>query len=1026
MSWLEIAQLEKDERRSRVQNELERRGLAEAPAVAKEIASLLALPVFAIATERVVNALGRAGSPRRAILALSDCVERLESSRGDASPLFIDPILDLVIDLAGSSARGARLLGSDPALAVELGAKVGLDGHTPPVDFAKACRRIAEASGEDTALFDKRLRRFRNRQMLRIALAELRDADVRDTAAQLADLASAAVQASLDHHLPLLHAEVGRPEPACAHVVMGMGKHGGRELNFSSDIDLIYFYEHDSGGAGDVSMHEFFVKLFERATASVARMTEHGMVFRVDLDLRPEGRRGPLANSLAGAERYYETWGRTWERAAWIKARPVAGDEELGERVLEMMRPFVYRRSFDRKAIEEIVAMKDKIDDAQKKASVRGLGGAALDLKLGAGGIREIEFFVQAHQLLYGGRAPELRVQNTLDALLRLEASGRVRAQTREQLADAYLLLRKIEHRVQIVEEQQTHAIPRDADARSALARSLGFVDADTMMRVLEAQMREVREIFEGLLGHAEHEEPLSADCELACDVNAPEEARLEAFARAGCLDPHAALANLETAARSPRSPFHPRAPRSAKQVALRFLDECWHSPSVDRAMRHLPDIIRSLSIHRSYLEELGRPPLARGVARVLGASDLLARYLVSSPALFSRVLLGASLPTKQALELALDRRLDNTPAADLEARLTVLRQVKQEETLTTAVADLGGVLDGPVVRERLTNLAEVLIGAALELAYDEMCERFGRPEDPGAQIAIVAGGTLGARELGYRTDVDLSAIYEGSGKTTGGTRPAITVGELYTRIVQRLLSFLSMRMATGDLYPVDTRLRPSGSQGALVISFEKFERYHERAAMLWERQALVRSRTIAGSPRLREKIDRAIEAAAYEAPVPEDAAQKIVEMRDRMRKERSSPRRRRSGERPFDLKLGVGGLVEVEFMVQYLLLAHGREHPEIRTTSTVDALAALSKAGLIGRRRATRVIGAYERLRRVQNWLRVAHDEMIDHVDLDERRLRPLALAVGYQGENAAALCVRALERDARAVHQAWSAVLG
>lgn len=1023
MDWHGVSALDPATRTRKVAEHLEEQGLAEAKKVAPVFADLLALPVFEIAATRVVEALARAGSPRRAILGLADCVERLETSRGDASPLFIDPVLSILVELTGSSARAARLIARDPALVIELGAKVKQHEYPSPVDFAASCERIVAASTHDTELFDRRIRRYRNRQMLRIALAELREADVRDTAAQLADLASAAMQAALDHHLPILVAEVGAPEPPCAHVVIGMGKLGGRELNFSSDIDVIYLYEHDDGGAGDLTMHQFFVKLFERATASLARITQEGFVFRVDLDLRPEGRQGPLANSLASAERYYETWGRTWERAAWIKARPIAGDPELGERVNAMMRPFVYRRSLDLSAIEDIVAMKAKVDAARKKAAFRGRH-RGVDLKLGHGGIREIEFYVQAHQLLYGGHALNLRRQNTLEALQRLEGSGHVSAQKREVLGNAYVFLRTVEHRVQIVEEQQTHRLPADEESRGAIARSLHFADGAALEAALARHMKDVHATFQTLLGEEREEDTIPAEIDLVLDASQPEAERVEVLASIGCVEPHAALANLSSTARPPKSPFHPHATARNVDIARRLLFECWKSPSVDRAMRHLPDLIRSIANHTSYVEELERPVLARGVARVLGASDLLARILVANPNLLGRVLLVARLPSRAALESALDARLAAVGSGDVEERLSVLRAVKHEELLRTAIADLAGTLPAEQAPARLTDLAEVLIGAALDVAVDEMTARFGAPEDEDAQVAIVAGGTLGARELGYLADVDLSVIYEGTGKTRGGTRPPVTVGELYTRVVQRLLAFLSMRMRDGSLYPVDMRLRPSGSQGALVVSFENFERYHRRAAQLWERQALLRSRTIAGAPALRAKVDRTLAAVAYEEPVPDDAPAQIHAMRERMTKGRKS--RRRNLERPFDLKLDRGGIVDAEFLVQCLQLLHGRAHPSVRTTSTREALQALGAAKVLPKRRVRRLIEAYDRLRRLQSWLRVMHDEILDQIDLAPHRLRPLALAVGFEGENAASLLERSLERDTATIEETYRHVFG
>jgi glutamate-ammonia-ligase adenylyltransferase len=997
--WISVARLPHDARQERTLEILEGLAIPEARRVAREYVELLDLPIFTIAAGRVTAHLARAASPARAVIALGDSVRCLEERRGDASPLFVDPILSIAIELAGSSARAARLMSKDPALAIEIGTSIDLHRTMETSDYAVVLSRVVASSRGDTARFDRLIRRWRNREMLRIALRELRETDVRRTARELADLASSALQAALDHHR--------REDQPCRSVIMGMGKLGGRELNFSSDIDLIYLYEHDEGRPGEITNHELFVDLFRRVTASIAKITDQGFVFRVDLDLRPEGRPGPLANSLAGAERYYETWGRTWERAAWIKARAVAGDLDLEPRIAEFMRPFVYRRTFDLQAIEEIVEMKSRIDHRRGRSLQRD----RLDLKLGSGGIREIEFFVQSLQLLHGGHDEKLRLQNTLDALHALEATGRVNARTRAMLADAYLLLRKVEHRIQIVDERQTHVLPSDDEALSQLARSLGYRAPELLGQHLEEAMRGAHETFAGLRGRAEEESAEPPEIGALLDEAVPEASRLALLEELGSRSPYESLASLRSLGRLPGSPFHPRAGERARRTARAFLAECLDSPDMDRALEHLPELMRMLVLHRTYLERLDQPVIRRGVARVLGASDLLARILISNPALLSEVLLPDSL-APPALSLK--------GPHETEELLAVLRAAKQEELLCTALAELGGAIASDEVEDRLTRLAEILIEAALDLAHREAIERYGRPQDPHAQLAVIAGGTLGARELGYKSDVDLSFVYDGEGETEGGTRGAIGVAELYTRVAQRLISFLTLRGREGVLYQVDMRLRPSGSQGMLVASLRNFEAYHGRSAQLWERQALIRSRTIAGSPEVRARVDAAIASAAFAAGPVKDAAARIHEMRIRLQRERSATRLHQ-GAPALDLKLGRGGLVEVEFLVQLLSIQHGHAHPEIRSTSTRTALAALAQAGLMESDRAQQLAEAYRRLRRVLNWLRIAHDENLDQVDLSEGALRPLALAVGYEGRAAASLLARDLQADTELIHRTY-----
>ncbi|MEO1334127.1 MAG: hypothetical protein AAFV29_00720, partial [Myxococcota bacterium] len=620
MRWLGAEEQDPADLRAALLARLTAAEVAERSAVVEELMPLLRLPIVGLALDRIIEHLGHVGSPRRAVLCLVQCVQTLERARGDASPLFVEPILDVLLALAGASARAARLMAADPGLAVELGT---LDPSTVDdgrIDFRSSLLRVVDAVRGDTAAFDRALRRYRHRQLLRLALLELRAADVRDTSASLASLAEAALEAALIHHRSALIEQLGTSEPTCRAVIMGMGKLGGRELNYSSDIDLIYLYEHDRGVVGTLSMHEFHVRLFERVTASLSRITDNGLVFRVDLDLRPEGRQGPLTNSVASIERYYETWGRTWERAAWVRARPVAGDLALGERVIRALRPFIFRRSFDLKAIEDI------LHDARSNAG----GGrrrlkSGIDLKLGKGGIREIEFFVQAHQLLYGGRDARLRLTNTLDALLALESAGRITRRTRAVLGDAYSFLRTVEHRIQLVEERQTHTLPDDSDALEHLARSLQMRGSKELKACIEQHMTAAHTLFTESVGRADDDELVPEAIERLID-SIHDDVRLETLCSLGAHDALAALENIKTGQRLAGSPLHRRADRTRRSIGMQLLWACCESPDVDRALMHFPDLLKAILGHGTYLQQFEDATRRRGVAQLLGASTLLAR----------------------------------------------------------------------------------------------------------------------------------------------------------------------------------------------------------------------------------------------------------------------------------------------------------------------------------------------------------------------------------------------------------------
>ena len=960
-------------------------------------------------------------------LAQPDIGNPLRAARTLAAALVKNPEvlacpdgIEAAVDLAGSSDWAARLLAARPQwLSGICRGAAALEGR-PPAPAAQrygveASKIVRHADG-NTELFETELRRFRTQEALRIALRELRGADVRSTAAELAEFASVALQAALDHHYPKLVESVGPLSPPCRHLVVGLGKLGGRELNFSSDIDVLYLYEHDEGGTEHLSNHQFFVRLFERVTNSLSRLTEHGRVFRVDIDLRPEGRTGALCNSLASLERYYETWGRTWERAVWIKARPVAGDLDLFTELAQFIRPFVYRSTRDLAAVEGVLEMKGQID-AQRRRARLNTGG--FDLKLGKGGIREIEFFAQGQQLLFGGRDPRLRCAGTLAALHALEVAGRINPRHREMLANAYVFLRRVEHRVQLAEDRQTHKLPA-GPALSELARSLACGSSRELRSVLESHAEGVHTLFVGLMGAVDDEPPTPKAVEQLLDATTAADAQLQVLAELGSRSPHSARANLAAAVRIPRSPFHPAAPERMARLGRQLLADCLRSPDVDRALKHLPDLLRAVLYHGAYLEQLNRADLRRGVARVLGSSDLLARILVSNPPLLSGVLFAGRLPGPEALAESVAECIE---LDEPERTLVKLRVLKQEEILRVAMGELAGAVTPAETQLRLTHLAERILEGTFRLALLEAEQRYGPPQDPGAALVLLAGGTLGARELGYRSDVDLSALYVGEGETKGGERSPVAISELYTRVIQRMLSFLTLRMPQGDLYPVDMRLRPSGSQGALVTSLENFRKYHSSGrARLWERQALVRTRVLFGPSALRERVEQAVGVAAYGHRYGQEDGCEIDAMRNRLARERG----RRPGAGSLDLKFGPGGLVELEFLVQHYLLLHVPSHSDLKHPNTRTALERLGAIGVIDSGTARRLRRADERLRRTLNWMRVIHDEMLNRVNLGEEQIRPLALALGYEGPEAQGLLLRDLDADRNVVRSSYLSGLG
>jgi glutamate-ammonia-ligase adenylyltransferase len=799
-----------------------------------------------------------------------------------------------------------------------------------------------------------------------------------------------------------------------------MGMLGARELNFSSDVDLIYVYDRDgeTTGANKVTHFAYFAKLAELVTESIAKPTEDGFVFRVDLNLRPDGQNGPIVNSLRAAELYYQTFGRSWERNALVKARPGAGDLAVGEELLRQLESFVWRRSLDLSVVQEIQAMKARID---ARAGAEGKD----DLKLGKGGIREAEFFVSALQLLHGGREDgrALRERAVLPALDRLLFAGIVPAKDRDELADAYLFLRRAEHRVQMVDGAQTHRLPPPGE-RFALARSMGYPGEEAFEQVLGAHRERVARLFAGLLGASGDAPPLDPELSLLADPQVEPERRAEIARRRGLVDPDRALASIDAMARR-RTPFSPLGDPAA---AVALLADALGTPDPDQALSHLSDFAAALRNPEPYFKMLAdHRRVARLLLSLFGTSDFLSKRFLRHPELIDMLLRQDQVLLEKgpdAFRAEIDERLahpDPSLAADdlLEHRLGELRRYKNEEVLRIAIHDIAGTIDLASVAGQLTDLAEASLERCLALAEAEAAAKGVAP--PG-RLCVIGMGKLGGRELGYHSDLDLIFLYPGSGATPGHER--------YPRLAQRFMSFLQMPLREGRLFQIDTRLRPSGNQGALVIGAEAFARYHTGGAegaaavksQLWERQALLRARHVAGDAALFAEVDaRVIQPVAY--GVREDRAALAAEIRRmRERMEAEVAREASHGKNP---KTGHGGLVDVEFAAQFLQLAHGHDHPAIRTGSTPVALRKLRQAGLLREPEFEALAEGYDFLRRVELRLRIVHDFAIDHLPEDGPALRQLARRLGYAGPVPGDRFLSEYARVTAAVRAAFEAVV-
>ncbi len=859
---------------------------------------------------------------------------------------------------------------------------------------------VAEAARcGDEAQVKAALRRIKLREMARIGARDLSGiAPLDEVMEDLSSLAEASLEGAYTFARRVLTERYGAPRVEggagreCGFVVMGMGKLGGRELNFSSDIDLLYLYETDSGATEGgregkpISLHQYFVRLSEMITRIVSEVTEDGFVFRVDLRLRPEGTRGDLANSLRSAEIYYESWGQTWERAALIKARPVAGDLAAGEEFLRVVTPFVYRKYLDFTAIEEIKEMKDRIHLAASRARKGGR-----DLKLGSGGIREIEFFVQAHQLIYGGKNPALRVRSTTEALAALALQGIIAEEERGNLREAYAFLRALEHRIQVFQERQTHTLPVREEPLRRLARTMGLADGDALLAAVDGRLERVRSICGRLFRGAQEEFTSDIPPDILAlfyqDLDEKEAAaRLSAL---GFADPPAARRSLAVLREGPSFVrLSARARRYLEKIGPVVLSRVIRTPDPDMALAHTERFLAAIGARTMFYAMLfENPRVIDALVRLFGSSRFLSGFLLRHPELLDTFLkqeLVSLVKTKSELRRELGEALAS--CTDFEQELDELRRFKNLETLRIGTHDLAGSLSLEEGMHQLSALAEVLLSEALVLARREATRRFGIPmtgEGNGeeARFCVMGMGKLGSEELSYHSDLDIIFLYSGVGETVprnaGEESRKVSNQEYFARVAQRLISILTTATREGTVYRLDTRLRPSGNAGPLVSSLAAFEKYHEDSAQLWERQALLKSRFVSGDREFGKQVEAMVSRFVYERPVPDGAAEEIHRLRMRMEVELGRERTDRR-----NLKVGRGGVVDVEFAAQYLQMRHGGAHPSLRCRATLKALFELFREKILSPEEFQALDEGYRFLRGLEVRLRLSRDASIEQFD--------------------------------------------
>lgn len=889
-----------------------------------------------------------------------------------------------------------------PSLLLDLDASGDLFRPYGPDFYNKASQQQLAATNDEAGLMTA-LRQFRRREMVRIIWRDLAGwASLDEVLAELTQLAEACLEGALTRLHSWQSEELGIPYGAAsgelqALVVLGMGKLGAWELNLSSDIDLIFAYPEAGetlGASRTLSNEEYFIRLGRRLIRALDACTEEGFVFRVDMRLRPDGACGPLVVTFEAMEDYYQNQGRDWERYAMIKARVVAGDCQAGMRLMAMLRPFSYRRYLDFGAIESLRSMKSLIAHELQRQGIKD------NIKLGPGGIREIEFIGQSFQLIRGGRESALQERRLLPVLGLLEQKGHLPSYVKEELCSAYIFLRRVEHRLQAYRDEQTHTLPTSPEGRARLAFAMGHGNWGAFVQQLDEHRRRVQAHFEQLFTAPQME----TDGEVAPEATLTEawlgedssESVTAALRAAGYPSPEEAQQTLTHLRQSytVRALSAQARSRLDKLMPL-LIGAAGYTEQPEQCLQRVASLLEKVVQRTAYLALLIEYPMALSqVVKLCAASSLIARQLMRYPLLLDELLDPRSLyriPDYEALVAELERLLAPVPADDLEQQMELLRHFCQRQTLRIAAADVTGILPLMKVGDHLTYLAEIILKKALDLNWQHLTGRHGYPpggsgDKPGVYgFAVIGYGKLGGYELGYGSDLDLVFLRapEVGHSPTTGEKP-LDPPVFYSRLGQRLIHILQTLTPSGKLYEVDTRLRPSGTSGLLVSSWEAYADYQRTQAWTWEHQALVRARFIAGD----ESLGVAFTAMRSEVL---SRQRELTVLREEVRAMRAKMQRQldRSQADLFDLKQGKGGIADIEFMVQYGVLAWAHAYPHLlEYPDNIRILEGLSQAGLLAPDESALLADAYRVYRAAVNRLVLQEQEaLVDAARFDQGR---------------------------------------
>ena len=1015
---------------------LEIYGFQDVRDVNRRLHNLASVPPYREAFAEIVNHLLSASADSPDPDAALNNFERFVSASFDRLWLYrllhdAPFLLRILSTCFGSSTYFSDILVRNPEYFYELiDAEVMSDPKDREIMYHELSQAVRPFNLADQKL--NAVRGYKRKESLRLGLRDLLgDADLETTTRELTNLAEATLQVCYEIGADELTAKMGKPWGELPNgekipstlAVIAMGKFGGYELNFSSDIDVMFVYSHEGVTDQGIENREYFAKLSEFIINGMSKVTKAGYVFRVDVRLRPESRVGVIARSIDNYEAYYEGWGEIWERQALIKARPVAGDLKLGGQFISTVQPFVYQRYLDEFFITEI-----KLDVRQTKARIENRireqgDDLTTHVKLGIGGIRDIEFAIQCLQLIYGGPTPALRNCNSLEAIELLYRHEMLNQTDRDALADAYRFLRTVEHRIQMKSDLQRYSLPSKESELIKLAKRIGYQDSG-ISSALEAFQADyarhtgiVRQIFEQILAA-----PISdREIDIATLLTTNDLAVIRnLLGPVGFTDVREAHRRLKLMAEGPDGVrFSPHVRRLFVDLAPTLLRLLSESPDPDMAIRYIETFasrVGARSSHYALFNE--QPATLELLTRLCGTSRFLAELLTGQPESFDVLTAPAVMDQpKTASEIYMEA-LQETAAGTPNQIFEALRRYKNGEVLRIGMRNILGQANLWATTAELSDLAEGILQAMYDCVNAEFQNEYGKPLEkagnrgqaasadektdtdlPVARFAVIAMGKFGGRELNFSADLDLMLVYSAEGETTHGTPNANYFSKLGLELINRLKG----NTGGGEIYELDLRLRPFGSGGAIALTLAGYQNYYEKDAETWERQALIRARPVAGDVELGQEFVKQAQAFAYSQPLTSEQTAYIVHNRQRKEAQATRPpstSRRRRGRRKkqIDVKSGYGGLIDIEFVAQTLQLIHGTAQPQVRAQNTIEAIRRLYEVDVLTVDQRDQLSFAYEFLRNVENSLRIVHDRPLDALPDTEAALEQLAKRLGYE----------------------------